>query len=351
MPTVSIIVPIYNVEKYLPDCINSILAQKYRDFELILIDDGSTDSCPRICDENAEKDERIRVIHRINGGVSAARNSGLDVAKGIYIAFCDGDDYWKPDYLQQLVDIILIKNVDCIVSNYIEIDEFGQSIRKTSIPSKMNIITSLEDRYMYILQGILGGKYGWEVWTRLFRADIIQKQQIRFCTTCGNYAEDMGFVLEYSLYANKIYSTEYCGYCYINHVGSMMRNSKDMVKLSQVNEISAQFGSKYKEVYSGSDHGILYPILHFLIMNTEYRKIIGGELYSTMGKEINKIENKKWYRKQTKDIYKCKKYLSSYYGKRIAQQMLLFSHYCLHGNWKRFCIESAIAYRWMISKE
>ncbi len=90
----SVIVPVYKVEKYIHRCIDSILAQTFADFELLLVDDGSPDNCGNICDTYAEKDNRVRVIHKVNGGVSAARNSALDVAKGDYIAFCDSDDYW-----------------------------------------------------------------------------------------------------------------------------------------------------------------------------------------------------------------------------------------------------------------
>ena len=93
MPKISIIVPVYKVEKFLPKCIDSILSQTFTDFELILVDDGSPDNCGKICDEYAHKDDRVVVVHKLNEGVSIARNKGLDVAKGEYILFCDSDDF------------------------------------------------------------------------------------------------------------------------------------------------------------------------------------------------------------------------------------------------------------------
>lgn len=96
MPTISIIVPVYNVEAYLCRCIDSILAQTFTDFELILVDDGSPDNCSSICDEYAKKDSRIVVVHKENGGLSDARNTGLDIAKGEYIGFVDSDDFIHP---------------------------------------------------------------------------------------------------------------------------------------------------------------------------------------------------------------------------------------------------------------
>ena len=93
MRTISVIVPVYKVEPYINHCVDSILAQTYRDFELILVDDGSPDNCGKICDEYAKKDSRVKVIHKVNGGVSSARNMGLDNAKGEWITFIDADDY------------------------------------------------------------------------------------------------------------------------------------------------------------------------------------------------------------------------------------------------------------------
>lgn len=105
-PLISIIVPIYNVEDYLAQCIDSILVQSYTNFELILVDDGSPDNCGIICDEYAEKDNRIIVIHQTNGGLSDARNSGLNIAKGEYIAFVDSDDLVHPDFIKSLYENI-----------------------------------------------------------------------------------------------------------------------------------------------------------------------------------------------------------------------------------------------------
>ena len=104
MPLISVIVPVYNTEKYLHRCIDSILNQTFTDFELLLINDGSTDSSSAICDEYAEKDCRVRVFHKPNGGVSSARNLGLEKAQGEWITFCDSDDRVYPTWLQNFAE-------------------------------------------------------------------------------------------------------------------------------------------------------------------------------------------------------------------------------------------------------
>ena len=117
---VSIIVPIYNIEGYIRECIDSILAQTYPDFELILVDDGSPDNCGRICDEYAEKDVRIKVIHKENGGLTSARNAGLSVAKGDWIMHVDGDDWIEPDMIESLIEAAKATEADLVFGDYMK---------------------------------------------------------------------------------------------------------------------------------------------------------------------------------------------------------------------------------------
>ena len=114
-PELSIIVPIYKVEKYLDECIQSILHQTFTDFELILVDDGSPDACPQMCDAAAEQDSRVRVIHQKNGGLSAARNMGIEAARGNWLGFVDSDDFVAPDFYEKLYNAAVNADADCAV--------------------------------------------------------------------------------------------------------------------------------------------------------------------------------------------------------------------------------------------
>ena len=118
MPEISIIVPVYKVEKYLRHCVDSILAQTFTDFELLLIDDGSPDNSGAICDEYAEKDNRVRVFHKENGGVSSARNLGLDNARGTYIMFCDSDDYVADNWAEKLYEFMNYNEANLSICGY-----------------------------------------------------------------------------------------------------------------------------------------------------------------------------------------------------------------------------------------
>ena len=128
-PLISVIVPIYNVEKYLARCVDSIVNQTYKNLEIILIDDGSPDLCPQMCDDYAEKDSRIKVVHKKNGGLSDARNAGMAVATGEYISFIDSDDYVSDDFFECLLDVMNKENSDiaeCSVVKFYEDNRFDE---------------------------------------------------------------------------------------------------------------------------------------------------------------------------------------------------------------------------------
>lgn len=126
MPDLSVIVPVYKVEKYLSGCIESILNQTYKDLELILIDDGSPDGCPEICDKFAANDCRVTVVHKKNEGVSIARNTGLDIAAGKYIGFVDADDFVSPNMYETLINEIEKNKCDIAIAGYDYVDEDGE---------------------------------------------------------------------------------------------------------------------------------------------------------------------------------------------------------------------------------
>lgn len=130
---ISVIVPVYNMEKYLEKCVRSILDQDYKDIELILVDDGSKDSSPAMCDEFAKQDERIKVIHKQNGGQGSARNMGLDIAKGEYISFIDSDDWVEPDMYTNLIAVAQENNADLAICEVALNEEDGSVLKKKRV--------------------------------------------------------------------------------------------------------------------------------------------------------------------------------------------------------------------------
>lgn len=138
MPLLSIIVPIYNVELFLEDCINSVINQTFKDFELILVDDGSTDNSSKICDDFKEKDERIVAIHKENRGLSSARNAGIDIARGEWIAFVDSDDTIAPDMYEKMINAAILNEVKMVICSAKYMSEDGKEYRDIPRPDSIN---------------------------------------------------------------------------------------------------------------------------------------------------------------------------------------------------------------------
>lgn len=164
---VSIIVPVYNVSKYLDRCVNSIINQTYKNIEIILVDDGSTDQSGPICDAYGQKDKRVRVIHKIHGGISSARNAGLGIIKGEYVGFVDGDDFIDKNMYETLMKAILDSEADIVQTGFKHTDENGNIIDERKF--KEAAYDNLDDIFY---QGFEGKNIHGGVWTKLYKSAI-----------------------------------------------------------------------------------------------------------------------------------------------------------------------------------
>jgi glycosyltransferase involved in cell wall biosynthesis len=217
MSVITIIVPIYNVEKYLYDCINSILAQRFVNFECILIDDGSTDKCPEMCDEFAKRDKRFIVIHKKNGGVSSARNAGLNIATSKYICFVDSDDIIGKDYLSNLMQ----GEFDFVISG-LSIISKTPSCDKTMYnvpgPFESKEVTNIGSCIINLEKlGLLNGPY-----QKRYRLSIIRDKNIKFDVDLS-FGEDTIFVLVYLQYVFSIKVVNKSDYFYLRNDNSLTR--------------------------------------------------------------------------------------------------------------------------------
>lgn len=232
-PTISVIVPVYNVEKYLLRCIDSILAQTFTDFELLLIDDGSKDTSGSICDEYARKDTRIKVLHKENGGVSSARNVGLDNAKGKWICFADSDDYVGKEWLK------IFSNgfpADIIIQSFYATNWFGNQAESFVEMPSFNGSTSQDFKQLY-LQLYKKCNLGF-IWCRAFKRNIITRHSVFFNT---NYTliEDELFIFEYMKYIQSFSLCNNGCYHYLSPDYSKKYNNIPLqIKLKFINEIN-----------------------------------------------------------------------------------------------------------------
>ncbi|MCD2502901.1 glycosyltransferase [Clostridium sp. NSJ-145] len=293
-PIISIIVPIYNVEKYLPKCIDSILNQTFKEFELILVDDGSLDNSGRICDEYSKKDKRIRVIHKENCGVSSARNVGVESSLGNYIGFVDPDDYIDKYMYQKMIDMCTIKNADIAICKFVrEINGQISEAKDGFYIRELDNVEGLRECF----KGIL---YRHSLCNKLFKKKCFEG--IRFPE--GRIHEDLSTTYRLLANSNKSVYINYSGYIYVKRENSILT--------STFNEKRLQAFEGWKEILSFMLEN--YPELKEQVIATFAYACIDNMIYV-----LNQVNNKNI---RNKYINYIKKY-SKKYSKMINKNYLL----------------------------
>ena len=208
-PKVSVVVPVYNVEKYLKRCLNSLVNQTLKDIEIVIIDDGSTDNSPNICDEYAKQDQRIKVIHKDNQGLGFARNTGLKEVSGEYVGFVDSDDFVEVDTYEKLYTLAKKENVDMITCNYFSFNSTNKEKQRVCTISDNKIVLG-EDLKKLACQ--LVGKdprkneddIGMSVWKNLYSTKFLKENNYNFCSEREFVSEDAIFDLSVVTNMNKV---------------------------------------------------------------------------------------------------------------------------------------------------
>lgn len=249
-PKISIIVPIYNAQKTIERCIDSILNQDFSDFELILIDDGSKDNSGEICDTYAGKDQRVRVIHKENSGVSASRNLALREAKGEYLQFLDADDWITPNATRLLVESMETNGCDMVIADFYRV--IGErlshkgSIDEDGVLSREEFANNMMENPADFYYGVL--------WNKLYKRSIIEKYQL-----CMNpkisWCEDFMFNLEYIRHCENIFVLKVPIYYYVKTKGSLVSQSMSLTKTIKTKMMVFEYYNDfYKQVLTEEEY-------------------------------------------------------------------------------------------------
>lgn len=211
---ISIIIPVYKVEKYLEKCIQSVINQTYENLQIILVDDGSPDNCGKICDEYAKKDHRIEVIHKSNGGLSDARNKGLEIAKGEYIGFVDSDDYIESDMYEVLYNLLKQYNSDVSICNFYTVSQGKIAIK--------NVDNGIKEynRIEILKEILLDNNIQSYAWNKLYKKELFD--EIKY--PIGKKYEDIGTTFYLLEKCNKVVVTGKPEYYYINRKDSIVNS-------------------------------------------------------------------------------------------------------------------------------
>lgn len=278
---VSIVVPIYKVEKYLARCVNSLTSQTYKNIEIILVDDGSPDNCPKMCDEYAKNDKRIKVIHKKNGGLSDARNVGLGLSRGEYIAFVDSDDYVSTNFIEVLLDTCYKNGADISCCNFYRVSNGRDTTAQKHMSSK-NFTNVEAIRDIFLANSLC------EImtWNKLYRTSLFKDNDIKF--PVGKVHEDNFTTYKLLYYANKIIFVNQPLYYYLQRDDSIMGqtfNKNRLAVLDMFSEAEAFFKyhklDLHQELQSSQLLAILALYNDFLLNDTHdkaTRYILNSEL-------------------------------------------------------------------------
>ena len=284
---ISVVVPVYKVEKYLKKCVESIINQTYKDLEIILVDDGSPDNSGVICDEYAENDSRVRVIHKKNEGVAKAREDGIAVAKGEYICFVDSDDYIELDFCEVLLENLLKYNADWVSCDMDHIYENGDNAEHME---NIESNTLIQDREIIIRDYIDSKAYPFIIWGKLFRTKNVKGYSFKNL----KITEDTCFMVDMIMKTQSAYLTTYKGYKYVKRDGSVTSIDGNVFREAEFDRLK---GYRYAYRAFSSE----YPMYTFGLKKIIDQTVLN--MYIQLIRMGTKQDRKK-YRKQLRNIVK-----------------------------------------------
>ena len=271
-PKVSIIVPVYNAEKAVGRCIDSILAQDFTDFELIAVDDGSTDSSAQILDDYARHDGRVHAIHQENAGVSCARNRALDEARGSYIQFLDADDWISPEATRLLVHAMEDHDVDMVICDFYRV--IGSRVSPKG-DIDLDRPLSREEYADFMMQNPADFYYG-VLWNKLFRRSILEEHHLRMDPDIS-WSEDFIFNMEYVLRCRSIYPLNVPLYYYVKTEGSLVSQGGFASTVQMKLNVIQYYRDFYKQVYDADEYAVRKPEIYSFLLQ------FAGDGYATPG--------------------------------------------------------------------
>lgn len=258
-PLISVIIPIYNVENYLAKCVNSVIDQNYKNLEIILVNDGSPDNCGSICDEYAQKDNRIVVIHKKNGGLSDARNAGLEISTGDFITFVDSDDYVSKDFISTLVNLIQDFEADIAISPFIHFKDDEKKVKRILSINKVKTYTNVEGLINMFYQSDFDNN----ATSKLFRRELFS--DVSFPK--GLLYEDLATTYKLFLLANKVAFSNRKTYFYLirsNSIEGSPFNEKKMKSVLFIIGELEKFKKSNPEFLEAVNCRIMSFLLHIL---------------------------------------------------------------------------------------
>lgn len=330
----SVIVPAYNVESFLKKCLDSIASQSCPNYEVILVDDGSTDGSGEICDRYAAQYPQWKVIHKENGGLSAARNTALDMARGTYIVFVDGDDYIEKDYLANVYVRMAEMGYDLCSFASRRVDESGNYLfeqRFTDMIEEWDF--SVSDKESFFWTYFLQYKAGWEACYHVFRRDIIEEHGLRFCEELP-YAEDLQFTFSYLLYVNRYIKIPDVLYNYTVRRSSITKMTTRKAQIGYVfGDIFGAMMDAYKRTKNADLDNYLYFAALMQYFMVEFLRYMS--LQEIREQLLTNVHHKRIFQ-MLRVMRRKRKKLQEIYGDWAGKKLWIEAMYLEKGNYKKY---------------
>lgn len=341
-PGVSVIIPIYKVEEFIHECVESVLSQTYKDFEIILVDDGSTDSCGEICDDFSKSDNRIKVIHKQNGGLSDARNVGLSLARAEYIYFLDSDD-WIENNLIECVLEKMEKGYDMVVFNYYTV--FPDFIsKKTNHVLGEFTLNNDRERLEFYFSIFLKAIIGWSAWDRIFRKSLIDKYKLSFADNKKIFLEDLYFSSCYCAFTQKILSIKDRLFYYRQREDSIIHTDGLEMNFNRINELGKELFRYYTCMNCSSLLNVFSQIYFKIFYNllTSTQKVHEVGLRGTRELILNDIQDQEFFLKQMKDLLSQHCVSTKLEEEKNLSEMKNYARFFINGNVLEFKVRNRI---------
>ena len=319
---VSVIIPAFNAEDYIDKSIESVCSQTYKDLQIIVVDDGSTDGTHGILEEFASRDSRIEIISKANGGVSSARNSALDKVKGTYICFLDSDDSLEEDAIELLVNHMDKSGGDWISSQYSRWDKYGKGLDNYYFIEGLRSFSTDNDRIKFLIEEFLPYYMGFEVWGKLYRNDIIVDKRIRFSDKCS-IGEDLAFNIKYLMHSKKLVCiSDRC----VRHVirsDSSMGLLKELPEKIKENIYVIEDVWEYAKAIDNSFFAKIFPLISVKMLDNSYI----GHTPSEITDAYKEIDETDFIVDRYVEIKYAKKDICAMYPEEIAKLKFRYHMY------------------------
>ena len=312
----SIIVPVYNAEKYIKNCLDSIINQTYVFYEVIMVADGCEDSSVEICREYVRKDDRFRLYLKSNGGSGSARNFGLKFVSGEYVCFVDSDDVIENNLLESVYNRIKAENADIYIYNYKIVKECGLSVFCPEMKDGVFLYGSSEEKFQ-LLMNLLYFEYAFSVWNKVYRTQVIREYGVLFPENV-RVGEDLNFNMKYFLHCNRISVSNQKLYYYHVRKNSTMEHGEETEPCIDDFVLLLEDTRLYYKKYAPRFIKQHYPVLWYEGMNNQYYKYAHKKNVAC----IKKMKNKTLYRKREVKVLLSFILFIQYYGIRKGSKII-----------------------------